>query len=384
MKKTKTLLSLLLVVSLLLVLLAGCGEKTGEGNTEPSVTPSTAPSTAEITDDTPFAFSEGIDENGFWEGIKALDYVELFTYKGMHIPAEAHTVTDEAIQSEIDTIMADYVTSEQITDRAVADKDTVNIDYVGSVDGVEFEGGSTGGEGTEVIIGTTTYVDDFLEQLIGHKPGDKFDVNVTFPDDYSEETLQGKDAVFATTINHIVKQTTPELTDAFVAENLAETYGWTTAAAMKTGIKENLQKSSVQNYIGDFFTTGVTVSSVPERLTKYQERAMINYYQQFADQYEMTLDAFLLEQVGVESKDALIAQEADNNLQAAKYYFVCQAVAEDMNLTITKEDMDTYFIEVMDTEDYTEYEDQYGLPYLKQAVMVQKVMDYIMDNAIFD
>ena len=89
------------------------------------------------------------------------------------------------------------------TSLTVEDGDTVNIDYVGSIDGVEFDGGSTNGQGTDLTIGSGLYIDDFEEQLIGSHPGDTVDVNVTFPEDYSSQDLQGKDALFVVTINGI-------------------------------------------------------------------------------------------------------------------------------------------------------------------------------------
>ena len=89
------------------------------------------------------------------------------------------------------------------TSLTVADGDTVNIDYVGTVDGVEFDGGSTNGTGTDLVIGSGSYIDDFEDQLIGAHPGDEVQVEVTFPDDYGSQDLAGKDAVFAVTINGI-------------------------------------------------------------------------------------------------------------------------------------------------------------------------------------
>lgn len=89
------------------------------------------------------------------------------------------------------------------TSLTVEDGDTVNIDYVGTVDGVEFEGGSTDGNGTDLVIGSGDYIDDFEDQLIGSHPGDTVEVQVTFPDDYGNEELNGKDAVFTVTVNGI-------------------------------------------------------------------------------------------------------------------------------------------------------------------------------------
>lgn len=85
----------------------------------------------------------------------------------------------------------------------VKDGDTVNIDYVGSIDGIEFDGGSTQGNGTDLVIGSGKYIDDFEEQLIGSHPGDEVKVTVTFPEDYGNEELNGKEAVFDVTVNGI-------------------------------------------------------------------------------------------------------------------------------------------------------------------------------------
>lgn len=93
-----------------------------------------------------------------------------------------------------------FSTDESLT---VEDGDTVNIDFIGSVDGVEFDGGNTKGAGTDLVIGSNSYIDDFEEQLIGHHPGETVDVNVTFPEDYGKEDLNGKDALFKVTINGI-------------------------------------------------------------------------------------------------------------------------------------------------------------------------------------
>lgn len=89
------------------------------------------------------------------------------------------------------------------TSLEVADGDTVNIDYVGYVDDVAFEGGNTEGRGTDLTIGSGSYIDDFEEQLIGHKVGEQVTVEVTFPEDYGQEELNGKDARFEVTINGI-------------------------------------------------------------------------------------------------------------------------------------------------------------------------------------
>ena len=83
--------------------------------------------------------------------------------------------------------------------------DHINLDYVGTIDGVEFEGGNTMGMGTDLLIGSGSYIDGFEEGIIGHAVGETFDLNLTFPENYHEE-LAGKDVVFRTTVNGIYKQ----------------------------------------------------------------------------------------------------------------------------------------------------------------------------------
>ena len=83
--------------------------------------------------------------------------------------------------------------------------DTINLDYVGSVDGIEFEGGSTQGQGTDLTLGSGTYIDGFEEAVECHKVGESFDIHVTFPENYGNSDLAGKDAVFNITINGVYK-----------------------------------------------------------------------------------------------------------------------------------------------------------------------------------
>jgi trigger factor len=331
-----------------------------------------------------FSYSGGIDENGFWDGITALDYVEMYDYHSFAIPSDTHNIPDEELQTVIDSLLQSYSSGEQITDRAVVDGDTVNIDYVGSVGGVEFDGGSTGGSGTEVTIGVTSYIDDFLEQLIGHSPGDAFDINVTFPEDYGQENLNGKDAVFATTVNYIVEASAPELTDGFVAENLLPQYGWNTVEEMKDGIYGDLRKDAIQKYIQEYWADNVTVKSVPDALIQYQESSMIKYFQDYADSSGMGLDEYLSSKVGFASLDELVESNREYNTSSAKNSLIVQAVAEDAGITASVADVADYFASQPGLGDYSQYEGTYGMPYLKQAVLTQEVMDFLMENCVLE
>ena len=336
-----------------------------------------------------FTFSEGISENGFWEGITAQDYVELFDYLSLSIPREIHEVSDADIQSEINNLAASYFPdSRQIMDRAVVDGDTVNIDYVGSVDGVEFDGGSTGGEGTNVTAGSTDYIDDFLSQIIGHMPGETVNVEVTFPDVYDNNPdLAGKDALFVTTINYIVEYLSEvdyDISDAFVEENLYADYGWMTVDEMEENVRDGLQHSAIENYVREYIANETTFYGAPDYITAYQERlienqekGMLDYYQDMADSYETDLDTILQYFAGVSGTDELIEQNRNGISGDIKRTFVVQAVAEDAGISVSVEDMEYYL------PDYSSYEEQYGMPWLKQYVLGLKVIEYIIENAVF-
>ena len=345
-------------------------------------------SDTDISGEDIFSYSGGIDENGFWEDTIALDYVELFDYLSFSVPGDIHEVSDSDIQSEINNLVASYFPdSRQVMDRAVIDGDTVNIDYVGSVDGVEFDGGSTGGGGTDVVAGSTDYIDDFLTQIIGHMPGETVNVEVTFPDVYDNNPdLAGKDALFVTTINYIVEYLTEvehDITDSFVEENLYAGYGWMTVDEMEEGIREGIQRTAIENYVRENMTNGVTFYGVPddimayqENLIEYQEKDMLDYYQELADSYETDLETILQYFAGVSGTDELIEQNRNSILEDIKRTLVVQAAAEDAGISVSDEDMEHYL------PDFSSYEGQYGMPWLKQYVLGLKVIDYIVENAV--
>ena len=327
-------------------------------------------------------YTTGLDDNGFYADVTAVDHVTMFDYKGMEIPEEVHLVTDEAVDMEVQGLLTNYTSSVEVTDRAIVNGDTVNIDYVGSVDGVEFEGGNTGGAGTDVTIGVTSYIDDFLEQLIGHTPGETVDVEVTFPEAYGVEELNGQDALFVVTINHISESVEPELNDAFVAENLSEMYQWSTVAEMEDGIRQGIHESAVRLYIQSDVLERAASAEVPESVVDYQKANMANYYRSNANNYGMSLEEFLSAAAGQESLEAVYEANSAQLEDMARFSLILQAIAEDADLEVTEEVLTDYFTEINGTGDYTQFEEIYGLSYLKYSILQEVVMDYLIDNAV--
>ena len=385
------LVALLLAGALVTPMISGCGadastaDNSGE-QAETTATQVTKSDTSATTDthETPtFDFSAGIDENGHWTGVKALDYVKLPSdYKSISIPASEVTPTDEEVQSMISSITSGYATLEQVTDRAVADGDTVNIDYVGSVDGTEFEGGSTQGNGTVVTIGVTQYIDDFLDQLVGHKPGETFDVNVTFPEEYGVEELNGKDAVFSVTINYIQETKQPDVTDEWVEKTLKGKYGWTTVAEMDKEIRDGLQYKHSADYVRSYVLENSEVSEIPASIVDQQAAQLVYQYEYYANMYGTDLASFLKMSAGVETTDELVEKNKESLADAAKVYLVFQAVAEDAGIEVTPDELTNYLTSVSGNSDTTSLEAKYGKGYLALQALVQKTGEYLVSQAV--
>ena len=131
-----------------------------------------------------FSFSDAFDENGYLKGVTAADYVTLpDDYADITISADLGQVSDDDINDYIDSnVLSNFATTNEVKDRAAADGDTVNIDYVGRIDGVAFDGGKA--EHYSLVLGSGSFIPGFEEQVVGHAAGEEVDVYVTFPEQY--------------------------------------------------------------------------------------------------------------------------------------------------------------------------------------------------------
>lgn len=179
----------------------------------------------EITEDDTFIFTATV-------AIKP--EVKLGDYKGLEVTKRTVEVTDEDVDAELDRVREQNSRMIDVTDRPVKDGDTAKIDFDGYIDNEPFEGGK--GEDYNLLIGSHSFIDDFEEQLIGANIGDEVEVKVNFPDDYHEESLQGKPAVFHVNIKAITEKELPELDDEF-AEEVSE---FDTLKEYKEDIKKHL------------------------------------------------------------------------------------------------------------------------------------------------
>ena len=223
-------------------------------------------------------------------------FVTLAEYKGVEYTPQVTEVTDDDVQAELDGLVADNTTEKQIKDRVATMGDAVNIDYTGYVDNEAFEGGDTQGKGTELTLGSHSYIDTFEEQIAGHTPGDAFDVNVTFPDDYGNTDLAGKAAKFETTLNYIVEKVEPKLDDALVASAT----DYKTVDEFKKASREHLEEeakesdlSADKNTIIRKVIDGSTVSEYPEQQVTERVQKMVDSVTQAAESNGMDLATYL-------------------------------------------------------------------------------------------
>lgn len=331
---------------------------------------------ADSAADAAFDYSAALNEKGFFTEVNAGDVVKLGDYKNIQIPAEKSVASEEDIQLQIDYLLTSFTTTEENTERAIADGDTVNIDYVGKVDGVEFESGSTQGKGTVVTIGVTQYIDDFLEQLIGHKPGETFDIEVTFPEDYGKEELNGKDAVFTITVNFVVDTIVPEFDDAFVLENFSADYGYESVAQLKKDIAESIVLQQEFDYILTALLEQTTFDEMPQQVMDHCKGVFMANYESTAASYGVDVDT-LLAAYGISGRDELLASVANDLQENAQLMLCAQAIAEVEGIEVTEDDVKS----VMRADDLTELEALYGMNYMNQQAMQQKAFMLAMDNA---
>ena len=325
-----------------------------------------------------FAYSDGLDENGYWSGIRALDYVTLpEDYASIPLKKADIEPTEEDVQSQIDSLLSQNTTTQQITDRAAADGDTVNIDYVGTVDGVAFTGGTA--TGYDLTLGSGSFIDGFEDQIIGHNVGDTFDVTVTFPDGYSDSTdaegnavvLSNKKAVFSVTLNYISEEILPELTDAWVEENFSSTDGVHTVEDLRAEYQKMLYQNNLNTAVMDYLLANSTFKDLPKEVTDYQVNQCLNYYYTMAQYYGYDLDSFLQAAAGYNSADDLLDAMSDSITEYAREALLYQAVAEAMDIAPTQEQIDTY----------SAYTETYGANYCTMVALMDAVSEALTTGA---
>lgn len=314
--------------------------------------------------------------------MKVEEFVTLGEYKGLQVTVPAPAVDEEELSYWMNSVYQGHVTEKSgIKDRPVAEGDTVNLDYEGKKDGVAFNGGTA--QGYNLTIGSGAFIDGFEDGLIGVNPGETVDLNLTFPENYKSTDLAGQAVVFTVTVNYILPS---EMDDAIIAEmgltgvtNQEEfrqyVYDYLYAA------EEQNYDASVQNAVLNAFMAGNTFQQVPEELvTKYEEAARSNI-ESTAATYGTDVDTFTNVYYGMDFEDFVITYSAE----AAKQDLALQAVANEENLNISDEELDSMLLENAQASGYTTIEEFIGETSkedYREYFLFDKVINYLIENAV--
>ena len=319
------------------------------------------------------------------EKIKASSIVTLPSdYLSISVPKSEVEYTEDMFAEEMEKQLNNHKVLDTETDKAVESGDTINLDYVGSVDGVEFEGGSTDGAGTDLEIGSGTYIPGFEDQIIGHKVSENFDINVTFPDDYAKAELAGKDAVFNITVNGIY--TLSQFTDSFVAENLKAT-GCKSVTEYRKYLEDSYYKSQLDQYITNYINENSSVSKYPSKYLKqlmalkmYSDQSSYEYMNQLYISYSGQGFSSFEEYTGMSQEDyqASVDESAKNECTSILAH---QAIAESNNISVSDDDIKAYVEEMYGEGSYDTTLESYGKPYLAQEALQNKVHELLVENA---
>lgn len=239
-----------------------------------------------------------------WMNYDMADYVELVDCSAIEVDLKSDdfiTHMDELIKSQLSS--KSLTTTQKLTEGAVADGDTVNIAFVGKVDGVAFDGGTA--NSYDLVIGSNSFIDGFEDGLIGVQVGKTVDLNLKFPDPYQNSPdLAGKPVVFTVTVNSITRTTYPELNDEVATKLGYPTYD---------EFKEEMVALTVQDFAWNYVIKNSKILKQPEKEIGDMVDEAKNYYTQYATQQGTTLEAFLKQSgMTVEQFETTMTENAKN------------------------------------------------------------------------
>lgn len=377
MKKRAIMISMLLVMALSVT---GCSQKTAtkDKDTKTEETAKTDDAEETESDNTEDTSEDTPTTAELMAGIDVEKCVTLGDYKGVTVEKTIQSVTDEDVQNEIDNALANYPVE---VDQAAKEGDTVNIDYVGKIDGEEFDGGSD--QGADLKLGSGKFIDGFEDGLIGARKGETRTLNLTFPED-STQDLAGKAVEFTVTVN-AVKEPLSEPTDQWVADNIE---GYDNIADYKAGIRSEQEESNEQtaeNQVRYAAWTQVidncTINEYPETLVEVGKKLYEQQVETYAKYAGMELDAYI-------ESSGLTQEEYQSNMEeygknVAAQALVCQAICDKEGFAIGDDDYQKALQDMLTEYGCTEEEliQTYGQDNVEQSIMLNRVSNLILENA---
>lgn len=310
------------------------------------------------------------------EGLKALDYVDLASYTGLELTKEITEVTDEDVQSEMEKAKVALKEDKAV----VANGDTAVIDFIGKRDGVAFQGGT--GTDYELVIGSGTFISGFEDGLIDVKKGETVDLNLTFPENYKQNELAGKDVVFTVTVKDVKRK--PELTDEWFQANTEyatlEEYKAQVRTQLETEADSDAQYMLETNAL-NMVVENSTVKKYFKSLVEEGEKQYENYFLSYASYYNMGLSEFLA--ANSMSEEDYANTKSQQGVSYAQVAMIVDAIAEDAGLAVEDEGYQNILTDLaaqynMDVDSLNTF---YGEKMVYTSVMSEYVMEYLAKNA---
>lgn len=307
--------------------------------------------------------------------------VELGEYKGLKATKKSTKVTADEVKAELARMQEQNSTVSDVDDRAVKKNDIVVIDFEGFVDGKAFEGGKA--EKYELTIGSNQFIPGFEDQIIGHKIGDKFDINVKFPEDYQAD-LASKDAVFKIKLHGIKVKDVPALDDEF-AKDVSE---FDTLDELKKDIKKQLEKrknddaeNKLHNTLLEEVAKGIK-AEIPEAMIEKTIDDDVNEYSYRLQSQGLKLETYL-KYTGMDMKGFREGFKERAETQV-RLNLALEKIIEKEKIEVTEEDIEA---------EYKKYADAYNMDIdtIKKAVSAEslkpelasrKAIDLIVDSAV--
>lgn len=311
--------------------------------------------------------------------------VTLGEYKGIEVEKKTAEVTDEELQAEIDKVRESNSRMITVDDRAVQDGDITTIDFEGFVDGEPFEGGK--GEDYPLTIGSHSFIDNFEEQLIGKNIGEETEVNVTFPEQYQAEELQGKPAVFKVTIKEIKVKELPELDDDF-AQDVSE---FDTVDEYKEDLKKKLlenkeaalKREKEEDVVGKIIENATM--EIPDPMVDTQVRQMVQEFSQRIQSQGLSLQQYM--QFTGMTPESLTNELQPQALKRIQSRLVLEAVAAAENIETSDEDLEKELEKMaemyqMEADKLKELVGEEEKKQIALDLAVQKAVELVVDAAV--
>lgn len=326
---------------------------------------------------------DGVDQESMIDKYAA--YCDLPEYKGLEYEETKSTVTDADVKTKIDSLLQQYATKTQVKEGTVKEGDNVNIDFVGSIDGVEFDGGNSNGAGYDLTLGSGSMIPGFEDGIMGHKVGETFNIKATFPENYGKENLNGKEADFKVTINYMTDTQLPEYNDAFIASYTDATTVLEYEDSVRKDLVEQYEKSDKsanESAVMQVLVEKTTYNEYPQKEMQDLIDQSIAQQEKAASQYGYSLGDYVTARYGFQSEDDFREYVQGLAEDYMKEKIAVCAVAKDAGITVTKEEVDDYKKTVMDYYGYdsSTLEENYSSEDLVYYALAQKVVDYLLEN----